>query len=185
MYTWKTKGVIGWVYLPQPGSHDARLCCLLGCIAFGAWLSSCKKQTVAWLHEYEKKTVSGEPGSLCAKRCTTRLVFFASATTKHVRVVTAQVTKQQPKTIRLDKCRYPIIAILHVSSLSHGSLALGYEPGWVDTETNHALCIWCVWPCGGRRRMNVEASRLDKICVEESRRDLCRPRCLLYGPDWR
>ena len=86
-----------------------------------------------------KTSVSGEPDSLGARRCTARLVFLAFATTKHVRQVTVQVTKQQLKTTRLDKCRYPIIAILHVSSLSHGSLALGYEPGWVDTETNHAL----------------------------------------------
>ena len=64
--------------------------------------------------------------------------FLASATIKHVRQVTAQVTKQQLKTTKLDKCRYPIIALLYVPSLSHGSLALGYEPGWVDAETNHA-----------------------------------------------
>ena len=128
------------MYLPQPCSHHARSCCLLGCIAFEAWLSSCKKQSVAWRHGYEKNLRFWRARlAWCKKVHCTPSFFLAFATTKHVRQVPVQVTKQQLKTTRLDKCRYPIIAILHVSSLSHGSLALGYEPGWVDTETNHAL----------------------------------------------
>ena len=153
--------------------------------SLGVWLSSCKKQSVVWLHGYEKNLCFWRARLAWCKKVHCASSFLVPASTKHVRQATTQVTKQQRKTIRLDKCRYPIIALLYVPSLSHGSLALGYEPGWVDTETNHALCIWCVWPCVGRRRKNVEASRLDKICVEESRRGLCRPRCLLYGPDWR
>ena len=108
-------------------------------LPLGPGLAHAKSNLRPGSTDTRKISVSGEPGSLGARRCTARLVFLAFATTKHVRQVTAQLTKQQLNATRLDKCRYPIIAILHVPSLSHGSLALGYEPGWVDTETNHAL----------------------------------------------
>ena len=106
-------------------------------LPLGPGLAHAKSNLRPGSTDTRKISVSGEPGSLGARRCTAHLL--ASASTKHARQVTAQVTKQQLNATRLDKCRYPIIAILHVPSLSHWSLALGYQPGWVHTETNHAL----------------------------------------------
>ena len=111
---------------------------MLCCIAFGAWLSSCKKQFAAWLHGYEKNLRFWQARLAWCKKVHCTPFGFRKYQAHLLVQVTAQVTKQQLNATRLDKCRYPFIAILHVSSLSHGSLALGYEPGWVDTETNHA-----------------------------------------------
>jgi len=111
---------------------------LLCCIAFGAWLSSCKKQFAAWLHGYEKNLCFWRARLAWCKKVHCTPFGFRKYQAHLLVQVTAQVTKQQLNATRLDKCRYPIIAILHVPSLSHGSLALGYEPGWVDAETNHA-----------------------------------------------
>lgn len=106
---------------------------MLDCIAFGVWLSSGKKQSAAWLRRYEKNLRFWRARLVWCKKVHCASSFLVPASTKHVRQATAQVTKQQRKTTRLDKCRYPIIALLYVPSL-----ALGYEPGWVDAETNHA-----------------------------------------------
>ena len=114
---------------------------MLCCIAFGAWLSSCKKQFAAWLHGYEKNLRFWRARLAWCKKVHCTPFGFRKYQAHLLVQVTAQVTKQQLNATRLDKCRYPIIAILHVPSLSHGSLALGYEPGWVDTETNHALSV--------------------------------------------